>query len=274
MTSFTGQVLLESVLVPAIVSGLIVFPARWLSHRVFHAAVQATAFMVAIAVTYVMIFGWPIAPALGARQKIFLLTFASLLLGMGLNFGTSLPYRLLAALSILGPLWIGWPALMQGRPSAILLVLPMIVGLWVHDRSMRPANGSVELSLLLIMMALGLALIALFARTLSSTQLGLALASTLAAALLTGPKPPERVLSIAGATMLSGLLTALLLYSDASLPAIIVLGCILASPRLADFLSDPAAVQPSRWLSLLIATILATAAVTIAWIDAGSIPVY
>ncbi len=299
MTSFGGQLLLESLLIPAVVSGLIVFPTRWLDHRVFLALIYAAALFLAIAVSYVLVFGWPISSSLGARQKIVLLMSASLLLGIGLSLGKPGALLLLVALSIIGPLWIAWPLLRQGEPAMIQLVIPVIVSLWVlnhfrfqgtrfqpppppnHSQWLRHAQWprhtpeqTVELGLLLVIMAIGLAGIALFARTLSMTQLSLALASALFLAVSAGRQPPAPVLSIAGTTMFSGLLIALLLYSEASLWAALTLCCAPASPLLASVISDRTAWRNRRWPSLLIASILTTFAVGIAWIDAGMISVY
>jgi len=254
-----------------------VLPTRWLRHRVSRVLVYAIAFFAAIAASYVIIFGWPMTSALGARQKIVLLTLAGLLIGVGSSF-RNIPF-LSSALLIAGPIWIGWPALAQGRSDALLLGLPLIIallitGFWIRDRSHQSTDTEIELYLLMIIMAVGLALIALFARTLSVMQLGLALASVLAVVVLAGRKHPQRLLLIAGAAMLVGLLTAILLYSQASLPAIIVLSAICGLPCLKVFSSGLSILRTSAWPAVLMAMILTTVAVAIAWIDAGSISVY
>lgn len=274
MTSFAGQIFVESALLPAIVSGLIVLPARWSSHWVFCVLASAAAILAAILLSYVSVFGWPAPPALGARQKILLLTVVSVLLGMGFSLDKPRFDRAVTAFFVIAPLWIGWPALKEGRLSLGLLVLPIAVGLWVHSRSKRRTDDKTELCLLLVAMALGLAAIALFARTLSITQLGLALAATLTAIVLAGPKPPTSMIAIAGAAMLSGLLCALLLYSEASLPAMIVLCAVLLSPPFASLLVPPVGGRRPLLPSLLTATAITMIAAGIAWIDAGSISVY
>ncbi len=282
MTSFAGQIWLESVLVPAVVSGLIVLTTRWLRHRVSLVLVYAIAFLAAIAASYVMVFGWPTSTTLGARQKIALLTCSGLLIGIVVDL-RNLRF-LLPSILVAGPLWIGWPLLIQGSSKAVLLILPLIIPLLfaatlADDRSRQSAGKQVELFLLLIIMASGLSMIALFARTLSFMQLGLALASTLAAILLaatflTGRKPPELLLPIAGTTMLSGLLTALLLYSEANLTAIILLSGVLLLPHLHTVLSESSTFRTSAWTTISVAMTIASASVCIAWIDAGSISVY
>lgn len=274
MTSFAGKLLLESVVVPAVIAGFLVFPTRWFSHRVSLFLVSATAISAAIATTYLMMFGWPVSEALGARQKIGLLTLAGLLLSIGHSRKPTRLAHLLPALSVLGPLWIGWPALMQGHPTSILLALPIGAGLWIGHRSMTGKDKSTELCLTVTIMAIGLALMALFARTLSMTQLSLALAATLGAIVLVGPKPPDRSVLTAGTTMLIGLASAIMLYSDVSLPAILVLGCILAITPLRRIIMNQKAINNRPWLSLLIAMALVTLSTGIAWIDAGSISIY
>lgn len=278
MTSFAGQVLFESVIVPAVVSGLIVLPTRWLRHRVSLVLIYAAGFFAAIAASYVLTFGWPSTPALGARQEIAILATACLLIGIGLSLWKPRLLSLLTTLLVAGPLWIGWPLLMQGRSDAVLLALPLIMapfiaGFWVNDRPAPSTFDAGERCILMVIMAIGLAMIALFARTLSITQLSLALASTLTAAALAGRKPPP-ILLIAGTAMLSGILTALLLYSEANVPAMFILSGILLLPALQRFFSGVSIIRGSPWPVYFAAIMLTAIAVSITWIDAGSISVY
>ncbi len=275
MTSFTGQILLESIAVPAIVAGLVVFPTRWLSHRVSLGLITAAAFLAAIIATYLLIFSWPVSTVLAARQKIIFLTVVAALLSLSL--GRKLSSRSLLVLSILGPLWIGWPALLQGKPASLLLALPMIVGFrvtWMSCRSDRPAREHTELCLLLLLMATGLALIALFARTLSVSQLSLALASTIPSILILGPQRRACLLPTMSAVMLSGLLSTVLLYSDASIAALGILSAALAAPALAGLLGKTRLFHSHAPATLLIASLLVALAAVIAWIDAGAVSVY
>ena len=281
MNSFAGQVVFESVIVPAAVSGLVVLPTRWLRHRVSLVLIYAAGFFMAIAVSYVLTFGWPATPALGARQKIAILAAAGILVGLGTGLGKPrLPLStLLTAFLAAGPLWIGWPLLTQGRSDAVLLILPLLIapifaGFWINDQPAPSTLSVTERGVLMVTMAIGLAMIALFARTLSMTQLGLALASTLAAAALAGRKPAPPLLLIAGAAMLSGFLTALLLYSEANVPAILILAAILLLPALQRFYSCLSIMQESPWPIYLTAMMLTAISVSITWIDAGSISVY
>ncbi len=272
MTSLTGQFLLESIVVPAVVAGLVVFPARWSSHRVSFGLVTATAFLAAILTTYALIFDWPASTVLAARQKIIFLTLAATLLG--LVPCQKLSSRSLVVLAIIGPLWIGWPALQQGMPSSALLTLPIIVGIWAGHRSSDQPGATTAHSLVLLLMAIGLALIALFARTFSVSQLSLALASITLSILLLGRQPPNPILPTTSAVMLSGLLSALLLYSDASVPALVILGSTLLAPALAGLFGNMSAFHDTPRTGLLAAMLLVALAVGIAWIDAGAVSVY
>lgn len=222
--------------------------------------------------TYVMIFGWPTSAMVGARQKIYLLTTTSVLLGLYLSRPP--PFRWLAIFLILGLLWIGWPLVIQGRSDAIFLILPIAFGLWTCHQALGAAEKTTQSGWLLIVIAVGLSMIALHGRTISYSQLTLALASSLVVISLLGPKPPAAVPIIAALTMLSSLLGTLILYSDASILAILVLCSCLASPKLAQLLCNMFAIQFRYWMCLLIATVLLTAAIFIAWIDAGAVSVY
>ncbi len=199
---------------------------------------------------------------------------ASLVLAIGLASAKTRGDVPAAALAILGPLWIGWPALTQGASTTVLLALPIVVGLWGLGAAKTSKAVTADLCLLLIIMAIGLALIALFARTVSITQQSLALASILGAIMLLGPRPPLPILLMAGATMLSGLLSALLLYSAASLPAMLILSSLVIARSLFSVLFAHDTDRSKLSLTLPIAAALAAIAVSVAWIDAGTISVY
>jgi hypothetical protein len=263
------QFLLESVVAPAVLSGLIVIQTRWFRHRVSLVLITAIAFSAAITGTYLMMLGWPLSTALDARQKLYLLTWAGALIGLGFSLDERRSAPLLAALFVLGPLWIGWPALMQGRLDTLLLVLPITASVWLSRQCRRSEDQPSALLWLLVIMAAALATQAFLARTLSLGQLGLALAATLLSIALIGRKPPLPVTAIAGLAMLSGLWSALLLYSEASVPALIVLGGALIAPALARIIIEPGSSRQAHRLGVLMAMAAATAAAAIAWIDAA-----
>jgi hypothetical protein len=271
VSPLAGQLLLESVVAPAVLAGLIVLPTRWFRHRVFPDLIAALAFSAAITLTYQMMLGWPVSTTPDARQKIYLLTIAGALIGVGLRLLDARGLAPLGALAVLGPLWIGWPALIEGRPEAAVLILPIAIAFRISARSLEAGGEAGRLPPLLILMAVTLASVALIARTLSFAELGLALAATLSALILAGPKVPLPGPLLAGITMLSGLWSALLLYSAASPPALLILGAIPCAPLLAALV--PMAGRPGRRPGLLLALFLAAAAIALAWIDAGGISV-
>jgi len=221
-------------------------------------------------VSYVLTFGWPGEATLNARQKVFFVTAAAVLLGIHYGLGQRHAIFLSAFLVIAGPLWIGWPALMQGASSTILLILPAALGLWILLQITRAPARSVELGLLLAIAAIGLTWIALFARTFSIAQLAMVLASTLLAAMLARKKPPATVILIAATMLFVGLLSALLLYSEAPFSALVVLSAGLILPPFAGVISRHTAWQHLLWPSLLIASLLTAIAISIAWFDAGA----
>ena len=278
MTTFAEQILWQSVVAPAAISGFIALALRWRNSRHLILFGYATAFLVALAVGYHLVFGVPSLVAMGARQKIMALTVIGLAICLAAGLVEVITPRLLQGLAIVGPLWIGWPALLQGNTATFLLVLPIALGLWLCSRTAGktgPTPCAAEDSVwLLALLAAGLAAIALFARTLSYAQLALMLASILASASLAGPRPRSLVLHLAGSTMLIGLMSALLLYSEASHLAMLILTASLASPWLANRLALLRKARPPIWSPHLIAAVLITAAAFIAWIDAGSVSVY
>ncbi len=249
-------------------------PTRWFSHRVFFVVIAAAAFLLAFIVSYVLTFGWPSDATLNARQKVFFVTTAAVLLGIHYSLGQRHAIFLPAFLVIAGPLWIGWPALMQGASSTILLILPAALGLWILLQITRAPARSVELGLLLVIAAIGLTWTALFARTFSIAQLALVLASALLAAMLARKKPPATVILIAATMLFVGLLSTLLLYSEAPFSALLFLSAGLILPPFAGVISRYTARQHPLWPSLLIASLLTAIAVSIAWIDAGASSIF
>ena len=221
---------------------------------------------------YVMIFGWPTSLVIGARQKICLVTLASVLLGLCLS-RTQL-FRWLAINVILGLLWISWPVIVQGRLDAVFSALPIAFGLWACHQVLSTEEKAARPGMLLTVIGIGLSIIALHARTVSYSQLSLALASSLLVICLYAPRSLTPIPIVAAATMLSGLLGALILYGETSLPAILVLCSCLASSMLARLYCSTFTVQRRYWTDILIAIVLMMAAIFIAWIDAGAVSVY
>lgn len=286
MGPLAGQLLLQCLLAPFVLAGLIMASARWLGSHGFGqewTASFAPALAVAAGViaTYLLIFGWPPSPAVGARTKIVLSVIIGLAFGLVVEgccrrtrLGRWARFGLIAgAIGI--PVWIGLPALQQGRPESALLILPIAVALVAPSLSVRGASsGGTPGLLMLLTLAVGLAAIAVFAKALSFAVLGLALGSALCAILIIGREalaPPVVVMS---AAMLLALTTALLLYSDASLTALLVLGTVLGAGRLAGISNHNAEAKAPVPRIVIFCVLPAAAAILSARIDAGPISIY
>ncbi|MDH3662786.1 MAG: hypothetical protein OEU92_22615 [Alphaproteobacteria bacterium] len=286
MGPLVGQLLLQSLLAPFVLAGLIMMTARWFGpHGLGQdgGAIIAPALAIAAGViaTYLLAFGWPPILAVSARAKIVLSAIIGLVLGL-LVEGRSRRTRyerwarfglITGAIGI--PLWIGLPALQQGRPESAFLILPSAAALVAPALFFRgaPSGGTLGLLILLTMTA-GLAVIAAFAKALSFAVLALSLGGALLAILMLGREPLALPVVVMSAAMLLALTTALLLYSDASLPALLVLGTVLGAGRLAGA-SDMSPEAKAPVPRVLVCCLLpAAAAMLIARIDAGPISIY
>lgn len=229
-----------------------------------------------ISAGYVLIFGWPASPALPARQKILFVTLLALAGGLALQAARGDAHRSAAmALSVIGPIWIAWPLLMRGAAESGFLVLPIILGLGLFAFAGRVApKASDEFGMSLIIASIGLAWVAVLAPALSLAQLSLVLASTLTAIAVIGRELPAPVLLNTGLVMFLALMTTLLLYSGASVGALMLLGGALASPALARLTTGETARPYRKRTSLVMALALTILAGAIAWIDAGIESIY
>ncbi len=274
MTSFTGRFLLDGVVVPAVTAFLIMLPTRWWDRRVFYELLPPIALLIGLLSTYWLIFGWPGSLVPSARQKIILLAAAGLFLGT--IHHRNARRAAFAALITLTPFWIGLPSLAQGQPKAVLLALPALMGLGVlFVASTRPYQDQGQsLAWSLAALALGLAAIALFGRSASLSQLSLALASALAAILLTTQKPPPHSLILTVMVLASGLLTTLLLYTDASLTAAVLLALSPLAPLFAARLAKVATRDIRAALTGFLLVGMVVLVAVIAWIDGGHISLY
>ncbi|MGI9503139.1 MAG: hypothetical protein ACR2RE_08815 [Geminicoccaceae bacterium] len=269
------QFLLESALVPILAAGALGLAARTIVPDRARAGVLALAVLLAVGTTYVLAFSWPSTLVLNARTKIMFSAFIGIAIGMAIEHRLPWSTIALAALAIAVPLWIGLPALQQGRLESILLI-PIIAAALFAPRLMGDCRSWGEPPKVLTMMALalGLAGIAAFARSLSFAELSLALASALLAIILIGPRPLSATAAIATAPILLALTAALLLYSNASLPALLVLSTVIGAEPLARRSSgrEPEPVPTRR--VLLYCLLPTAAAILIARIDGGSISIY
>ena len=125
MGSPVAQLLLESVLAPFVLVGLVLMSIRLTGHGWFAAYLEAFAVVVALGTTFVLAFGWPADLALSARSKITLAAVGGCVVGLALC-GRVRWARIALIAGVIGmPLWIGFPALEQGRPESALILLPV-----------------------------------------------------------------------------------------------------------------------------------------------------
>lgn len=286
MGPLAGQLLLESVAAPFVLASLVMAVARGLCpHGLGGGWIATLAPALAIAsgvvTTYLLAFGWPPSPALSARTKIVLSAIIGLAVGLVVDgrfdrTGSAWWARFGFIASAVGiPIWIGFPVLQRGSPESAFLALPIVAALALPSLITRgaPSSGT-QGSLMLLTMAVGLAAIAAFAQALSFAELGLAIGSTLVATLAFGRAPLAAPAAIMTAAMLLALITALLLYSKVSLPALLILCCVIGADRLTRLsIDDPGAKTPISRI-LLFCLLPVAAAILIARIDAGPISIY
>ncbi|MGI9499236.1 MAG: hypothetical protein ACR2P3_04315 [Geminicoccaceae bacterium] len=275
MGPLAGQLLLESLLAPGLLAALVMLLARGSGYGPLAPFAPVLAIALAIGTTYVLAFGWPPGPAVGARAKILLSAVIGLAVGVAIQ-GRIRWYRfgfITAAIGI--PIWIGLPALQQMNLESVLLILPVTAALAVLPiiGKTAPSASSPQI-LILLTLTVSLAAIAVFAKTFSFAELGLSLGSALLAILTIDRKPLAAPAVIMAAAMLSALITALLLYSEVSLPALLVLAFVIGADRLARLWTGGRKAHPSIWLVLVFCILPAAAAILIARIDAGAISIY
>ena len=280
MGSLAAQFLLESLLAPFAAAALLLTLARWLPRSRFAALGPVFAMMLALGTTYVLAFGWPSSHALDARTKILISAVLGAIMGLIVERRdrTSTVMLIAGATAII--VWIGLPALVHGRPASALLLLPIAVAL-AALRLFGRGNASDETPPILTMLTLafGLAAIAVFAKTFSLAQIALSLASALLAVLIfgrpalssPGAKAPVELLTSA---MLLALSTALLLYSEANVFAVIILATTLIAGRLASRSGEAEGGAVSIPRHVVFRLLPAAAAILIARIDAGPISLY
>ncbi|MGI9421356.1 MAG: hypothetical protein ACR2RA_26300 [Geminicoccaceae bacterium] len=276
MGSLAGQFLLEGLVVPFAAAGLILTVARRFGQsRRLAALGPLLALTLAVGTAYILAFGWPSNPALGARTKIMLSAIIGAIMGLVLERQPQRPTLTIAAGAAAIALWVGLPALQHGRPASALLVLPVALAL-ASLRLFGPKETPNRRppSLVLPALAVGLAAIAVFAKTFSLAHISLSLASALLAILIVGRAPLGLAATLAASAMLLALATALFLYSQASILALVVLGGTVAAGRLARGSNTIGEDGRSLTREVVFCLLPAAAALVIARIDAGPISLY
>lgn len=274
MSPLIRQFLLESLLAPCLVASVLALPTRWPLALVAVALATALAFLTALGTTYVLAFGWPDLPPVGARQKIIYGAVIGISIGLLSGQDRQRSGWLLVAASLLIPVWIGWPLLTALQPEAVFLLLPIAVGLWTNRQLLDRPQTTTRLTIMLIAFAIGLAIIAVSAQTFSLAQLSLATAAGLGGILIAGPRSPVQVVPIAATVVLIALMTALGLYSEAHILAFVVLPTALIADRLTLHFGRGAPVEKQRLLFAVFCLIPPLATTGILWIDAGINPLY
>lgn len=274
MWLLVAEFFLKSLFAPFLAAGLIVTASRHSDHPHLSVVAPAFAIVLALSTTTILAFGWPSGLVLNARTKILISAFV----GLGLGIAVERQVRgskLLLTLAAIGiPIWVGLPTLQQGRWESVLLLLPIAVGLFALMLLDWPGrrNGRLE-PLIMPIMTAGLAILAVFAKALSFSALGLALTSALLAILMMGGTSLSVAAAITSATMMLALITALLLFTDISLIALLILSTVLGAERLAR-LTCRNGEAPSKRRVLLFCLLPAAVAVLAARIDAGAISIY
>ncbi|MEZ5933791.1 MAG: hypothetical protein R3F54_17935 [Alphaproteobacteria bacterium] len=273
MGPLAAQLLLESVAAPLLVAGLVMGAFRLGGDAIDSA--PALALVLAFAATYFLAFGWPASHALGSHAKIMLATIVGCSLGIAIDRGIWWSRLGLITGAVAIPLWIGLPSLTQQRPESALLLLPVLAAGALTALIGR--SGSVErlpTLLTLITLAFGTAVIAVVARTISFAELALALGAALLAILAIGRRPLLVSAIITSALTLLALITALLLYSEASVWSLLMLTLVAGAVPLARLFGSGNRPPTPIGRVLLCCLLPAAAAILIARIDAGSISTY
>ena len=275
MGPLAAQLLLESLLMPFALASVIMILARGSDRGLYPILAPVLAIGLAVGAAYLLIFGWPLSTGISARTKIMLSCFAGFFFGFAIHMRFPGSRIALIAGAIALPIWIGVPALQQGRPESAFLLLPILLGLAVPfliGRDIRSTTGSVIPMLLVL--ALSISAIAVFAKALSFAQLSLALGAALLAILMIGRAPLPRPAALMAAAMIQSLFATMLLYTDASLAALVVLGAVIGADRLARLTFGGTATAFPTLRFVVFSVLPAASAIVIARIDAGEFSIY
>ncbi|MGI9488947.1 MAG: hypothetical protein ACR2RF_24315 [Geminicoccaceae bacterium] len=280
MGSPAVQVLLESVLAPFTFAALVLIYIRWISQDRLVAFAQALAVVLAFGMTYVFAFGWPADFVFSAKSKIVLTACIGLAIGMVVEQRPRWARFGLVAGAIGLPIWIGIPVIEQGRPESALLALPITAALLAPSLIANtsadieaPTGAALSKILIALTLAFGLAAIALFARTFSFAELCLSLGSALLAIMAFSHQRLAVPAGVTTAALLSALITAMLLYSEACPLAIFVLSIVIGAKRLTDFTGGKMGAETTG-RTLIFCLLPFVAAIVIARIDAGPFSLY
>ncbi|MEM8951206.1 MAG: hypothetical protein AAGA21_00515 [Pseudomonadota bacterium] len=265
---------------PFVLVSLVLIANRAVNRRRLAAYLEAAAFVAALGTTYVLALGWPVDLVFSAKSKIVIAAVGGFAAGLAFCERARWAKTAIIALVIAMPLWIGLPALQQGRPESALLLLPIAIAFtlpFLIDVSVigdaAPDNACSK-TLIAMTMTFGLAMIALFAKTFSYAELALSLASTLLAAMTIGRKQLAAPALITIAAALLAMITALLLYSQANLTAMLVLSIVIGAERLDRVACSESDREPSLKRIAIFCALPAMTAILIARIDAGPFSIY
>lgn len=269
-----AELAFDGILAPFAIATLILCSAKLVVEDRYNDVAPALAIVAAVCLAGILALGWPISWTFHARTKIMVSALIGLALGTafksrGARIG---PITSLGLVGII--IWIGKPALQQGHWEGVLLVTGLIAITLIPSRLRQPDSQSYAPKLLIaIIFTFGLAALAALAKSLSYSVLALALMTSMLGILAIWRSPlASPALVTINATMLA-LVSALLLYTDVSLPALLILCTIFAAERLAYFAWRREGLPPRQLvLSFCIAPVFF--AIVIARIDAGAISIY
>ena len=228
----------KGVLLPLLLSFVLTGVVRICLGRPNGPLLAAIGIAAAVGISYAVLFGWPVFPPRSAAQKVAYLSVFGLILGLMLDLrGDGKAAAWLA--SIVWPAvivgWLGWRQLNAPTTETIIsLGIVWIAGIFVcamlfRDRGPRPNSA-----ILLLVSAVGAALITLFGASGSVGQMyGILAAATGGFLLWNWPVPrfPFAGLgTIGGGGILIALATQTVLFTNASKIAMGILLLVFISP--------------------------------------------
>jgi hypothetical protein len=264
LSPIAHQVLQDSLVLPFAVAFLLALIGRALRGRV-RPLVPGAALVAGFIATFLAVHGAPGLLPRDATSKLPALALAGVIAGAALewlHYGRLLRWLAPALAAAVVVAWLVWPRLgsLPAAP-AILLWAGGTFGLGaIGAAGARPAR---QLAIM-IGLALALAAIAFFARTVSTMQLALGLAAclagfALAARLTGGARLPLSALLPAGCLLL-GLASILALYSPAPWLALLPLAALPAAHQLSPPLARLGGRRESTVFALLCVALPALAA--------------
>jgi hypothetical protein len=238
----------------------------------------------AVGFTYIALYGWLPFPPVASGQKIVYLTMIGLIIGLLLDLRPKA--RILQRLAtivwpgiVVG--WLGWRQLTTLSPDALLhLGILWMAGIFVLLQLFRNRGPGPESSIVVLVAALGVSLVALFGASGSVSQQFGVIAAAMGGFILWNWPTPRFAFGALGAIGLGGVLTALatqtVLFTDAGKTALAITLIVFLTPLLADrvrFAERPALVAVIFGFVAAVPAILASVVAFITTGDSFELPI-